>query len=103
MSKGWVAYVSEERHVSLDKSADAVGIGRNNLRIIPTNDKYQIRIDLLEDAIKEDKANGLKPICIIGLAGTTNLGAIDDLEALHEIARRENCWFHADAAMAEVC
>lgn len=98
MSKGWVAYVSEERHVSLDKSADAVGIGRNNLRIIPTNDKYQIRIDLLEDAIKEDKANGLKPICIIGLAGTTNLGAIDDLEALHEIARRENCWFHADAA-----
>ncbi len=98
MREGWVAYVSEERHVSLDKAADAVGIGRNNLRVIPTNDTYQIRIDLLEEAIKKDKALGLRPICIIGLAGTTNLGAVDDLEALHKIAQRENCWFHADAA-----
>jgi glutamate/tyrosine decarboxylase-like PLP-dependent enzyme len=98
MREGWIAYVSEERHVSLDKAADAVGIGRNNLRVIPTNDKYQIRIDLLEEAIKKDKALGLRPICIIGLAGTTNLGAVDDLEALHKIAQRENCWFHADAA-----
>jgi glutamate/tyrosine decarboxylase-like PLP-dependent enzyme len=94
----WVAYVSEERHVSLDKAADAVGIGRNNLRTIATNDKFQIRIDLLEETIKKDKANGLRPICIIGLAGTTNLGAVDDLEALSKIAKRENCWLHADAA-----
>ena len=98
MNHGWVAYVSEERHVSLDKAADAVGIGRNNLRTIATNDKYQIRIDLLEEAIEKDKANGLRPVCIIGLAGTTNLGAVDDLEMLHKIARREQCWFHADAA-----
>ena len=98
MNYGWVAYVSEERHVSLDKAADAVGIGRNNLRIIPTNEKYQIRTDLLEAAIKKDKSEGLRCICIIGLAGTTNLGAVDDLEALHKIAQRENCWFHADAA-----
>ena len=98
MKQGWVAYVSEERHVSLDKAADAVGIGRNNLRTIPTNDKYQIRIELLEEAIKKDKEQGLQPICIIGLAGTTNLGAIDDLETLSKIANRENCWFHADAA-----
>ena len=98
MREGWVAYVSEERHVSLDKAADAVGIGRNNLRIIPTNDNYQVRIDLLKEAIQKDKSVGLRPICIIGLAGTTNLGAVDDLESLHEIAQRENCWFHADAA-----
>jgi aromatic-L-amino-acid/L-tryptophan decarboxylase len=98
MKQGCVAYVSEERHVSLDKAADAVGIGRNNLRTIPTNEKYQIRIDLLEEAIKKDKEQGLQPICIIGLAGTTNLGAIDDLETLSAIAKRENCWFHADAA-----
>ncbi len=98
MSPGWTAYVSEERHVSLDKAADAVGIGRNNLRTIPTNDKFQVRIDLLEEAIAADKEKGLRPICIIGLAGTTNLGAVDDLEALAAIAKREKCWFHADAA-----
>src|SRR5436190_5834697 len=90
MKGGWVAYVSEERHVSLDKAADAVGIGRNNLRIIPTNDQYQVRMDLLKEAIQKDKSIGLRPICIIGLAGTTNLGAVDDLESLHEIAQREN-------------
>jgi aromatic-L-amino-acid decarboxylase len=98
MKEGWIAYVSEERHVSLDKAADAVGIGRNNLRTIPTNDQYQVRIDLLKEAIQKDKANGLRPICIIGLAGTTNLGAIDDLESLYEIAQLENCWLHVDAA-----
>ena len=98
MNQGWVAYVSEERHVSLDKAVDSVGIGRNNFRTIPTNENYQIRIDLLKEAIQKDKANGLRPICIIGLAGTTNLGAIDDLEALNAIAKEENCWFHVDAA-----
>jgi glutamate/tyrosine decarboxylase-like PLP-dependent enzyme len=98
MKQGWVAYVSEERHVSLDKAVDAAGIGRKNLRAIPTNDKYQVRIDLLEEAIKKDKKRGLQPICIIGLAGTTNLGAVDDLETLSKIAARENCWFHVDAA-----
>ena len=58
MRGGWVAYVSEERHVSLDKAVDAVGIGRNNLRIIPTNDKYQVRTDLLKEAFKKTSPAG---------------------------------------------
>lgn len=94
----WAVYVSEERHVSIDKAVDAVGIGRNFLRTLPTNEKFQLRIDALEEAIEKDKRQGIKPICIVGLAGTTNLGAADDLEALHQIAEKENCWFHADAA-----
>ncbi len=94
----WAVYVSEERHVSIDKSTDAVGIGRNNLRVLPTDDNYRVRLDALEDALKKDKAAGIKPLCIIGLAGTTNLGAVDDLEELHQIAVREKCWFHVDAA-----
>lgn len=98
MTQGWTVYVSEERHISLDKAADAVGVGRNNFRTIPTNEKFQVRIDLLKEAIEKDKANGLRPLCIIGLAGTTNLGAVDDLKALNEISKKENCWFHIDAA-----
>ncbi|MEP7230261.1 MAG: pyridoxal-dependent decarboxylase [Ginsengibacter sp.] len=94
----WAVYVSEERHVSIDKSVDAIGAGRNSLRILPTDDNYRVSLAALEDALKKDKANGIKPLCIVGLAGTTNLGAVDDLEALHEIAMREKCWFHADAA-----
>lgn len=94
----YAIYVSEERHVSIDKSVDAIGIGRNNLRTLPTNDNYQVRIDALEEALYNDRTNGIRPLCIIGLAGTTNLGAVDDLEQLHTIAVRENCWLHVDAA-----
>ncbi len=94
----WTAYVSEERHVSIDKAVDAVGIGRNNLRALPTDEKFRVKIDALEEAIANDKKRGLQPICIIALAGTTNLGAIDDLRALSKIAQRENCWMHVDAA-----
>ncbi|HVE61863.1 MAG TPA: aminotransferase class I/II-fold pyridoxal phosphate-dependent enzyme [Chitinophagaceae bacterium] len=98
LNNKWAVYVSDERHVSIDKAVDAAGIGRNNLRTLPTDDKYALRIDALEEEIKKDKAQGIKPICIIGLAGTTNLGATDDLEVLHKIAKRENCWLHVDAA-----
>jgi len=98
LEEKWAVYVSEERHVSIDKSVDAAGIGRNYLRTIATDDNYQIRLDELEETLQKDKARGIKPICIIGLAGTTNLGAVDDLEALAEIAKREACWFHVDAA-----
>lgn len=94
----WAVYVSEERHVSIDKAVDAVGIGRDFLRTLPTNEKYQLQIDALEEAIARDKENGVRAICIVGLAGTTNLGASDDLEALSSIAKRENCWLHVDAA-----
>ena len=94
----WAVYVSEERHVSIDKSVDAIGVGRNNLRTLPTDEKYRLSVDALEKQLQKDKDAGIKPLCIIGLAGTTNLGAVDDLEALHRIADRERCWFHADAA-----
>jgi aromatic-L-amino-acid decarboxylase len=98
LSGQWAVYVSEERHVSIDKAVDSVGIGRNFLRTLPTDEQYRLRIDALEEAIKKDKEKGIKPICIVGLAGTTNLGAADDLEALSRIAKRENCWLHVDAA-----
>ncbi len=94
----WAVYVSEERHVSVDKSVDAVGIGRNYLRAIPTNDSFQVDINILEQTIAKDKAEGIKPICIVGLAGTTNLGAVDDLQTLARMAKDEDCWFHVDAA-----
>ena len=94
----WAVYVSEERHVSVDKAVDAVGVGRNYLRALPTDEGYRVSLDALEQAIAKDKAQGIKPMCIVGLAGTTNLGAVDNLEALAKIAAREGCWLHVDAA-----
>jgi len=98
IGKGWGVYVSEERHVSIDKAVDAIGLGRNALRAIPTDQHFQVRIDALEAAIARDKSSDIRPMCLIGVFGTTNTGAVDDIRALRTIADREDMWLHADAA-----
>lgn len=94
----WAVYASEERHVSVDKAVDCIGLGRNALRVLPTNPEFQVRLDALEEAIARDKENGVRPMCIVGIFGTTNTGAVDDVRALRRIADRESMWLHVDAA-----
>jgi glutamate/tyrosine decarboxylase-like PLP-dependent enzyme len=91
-------YTSEERHVSVDKAVDCVGLGRTALRALPTDPNFQVRIDALEEAIAKDKKNGIRPMCIVGIFGTTNTGAVDDVRQLRRIADREAMWLHVDAA-----
>jgi aromatic-L-amino-acid/L-tryptophan decarboxylase len=94
----WGVYASEERHVSVDKAVDAVGVGRAGLRVLPTDDAFRVSVDALEAAIAEDRRNGIRPMCIVGIFGTTNTGAVDSLPALRRIADREGMWLHLDAA-----
>ncbi len=96
--KPMTIYVSEEGHSSFDKAVDMLGIGKKYLRKIPVNDQFQIETEKLEATIEEDRLAGLNPICVIGIAGTTNTGAIDDLEALADIAIKHGMWYHVDAA-----
>jgi aromatic-L-amino-acid/L-tryptophan decarboxylase len=91
-------YTSEERHVSVDKAVDAVGLGRTALRALPTDAEFRVRLDALEEAIKDDRKRGIRPMCIVGIFGTTNTGAIDPIRELRRIADRESMWLHADAA-----
>ena len=93
-----VVYASEQCHYSIDKSADILGLGREALRKIPTDDRFHISLDALQQAIAADRAAGLLPCCIVGVAGTTSTGVIDPLEALANIARENRCWCHVDAA-----
>jgi aromatic-L-amino-acid/L-tryptophan decarboxylase len=94
----WAVYASEERHVSVDKAVDCIGLGRNALRPIPTDTNFQVRIDALQEAIAQDKKNGIFPMAIVGVFGTTNTGAVDDICELRRIADREKMWLHVDAA-----
>ena len=91
-------YVSGQGHYSFDKAVDLLGIGRSQLRKLPQDELYRVDLDALAAALAEDEAAGLKPCCIIGIAGTTNTGSIDKLDKLAELARRHDCWFHVDAA-----
>ena len=97
-----VMYASAETHSCLQKAVELLGIGSENLRKIAVDENYQVRIDLLEEQIKQDKANGFLPFCIVGNAGTVNTGAIDDLETLASIAKREGIWYHIDGAFGAV-
>jgi aromatic-L-amino-acid/L-tryptophan decarboxylase len=94
----WAVYVSDQRHVSVDKAVDAIGLGREALRALPTDAEFRLRTDALEEAIAKDKRDGVRPMCVVGIFGTTNTGAVDDLGALRKIADREGIWLHADAA-----
>ncbi len=94
----YAAYTSEERHVAIDKSADAVGIGREALRILPTDERFEIRLDALEAALEDDRKKGIRPMAIIAMGGSTNTGAVDPLPELRKIADRVGAWLHVDAA-----
>ena len=93
-----VIYASEQCHYSIDKSADILGLGRQGVRKIPTDDRFHIIIDALREAIARDRETGTTPCCIVAVAGTTSTGVIDPLEQLAEIARENDCWYHVDAA-----
>ena len=93
-----VIYASEQCHFSIDRSADILGLGRESVRKIPTDDRFHISIDALKETITKDREAGLIPCCIVGVAGTTSTGVIDPLESLAQIARENQCWYHVDAA-----
>ena len=96
--KPFTVYCSDETHNSVDKSVQLLGIGANQLRHIPTNADFTINLEALEQQINEDQRNGFQPFCVIGNAGTVNTGAIDDLMALANVAKKYNLWFHVDGA-----
>ncbi len=95
-----VIYASEQCHYSIEKSADILGLGRDSVRKISTDSQFHINLDELRQEIRKDKAAGLIPCCVVGVAGATSTGVLDPLEELAGIAKENNCWYHVDAAYA---
>lgn len=93
-----VMYTSDQTHHSVRKSAVLAGFTESAVRQIETNEHQEIRLDHLGAAIAEDHAAGRRPFLIVGSAGTTNTGAVDDLTALADLAERERLWLHVDGA-----
>jgi aromatic-L-amino-acid/L-tryptophan decarboxylase len=91
-------YASEEIHMSIPKSIALLGIGRNNLRLIPTDTNFRLIPSELDKSIRQDKAAGKTPIAVVASAGTVNTGAIDPFPEIAEIARQHDLWLHVDGA-----
>jgi aromatic-L-amino-acid decarboxylase len=93
-----VVYASDEVHMSIPKSVAVLGIGRENLHLVRTDDDFRIDLDALEDAIAADRRAGRKAIALVASAGTITTGAVDPIPQLAEIARGNDLWLHVDGA-----
>ena len=91
-------YASQEVHASVDKAMTILGMGHDQLRKVSVHDDFTIDLDSLDKQVIEDRTNGYYPICVVGVAGTTNTGAVDPLIALADFCQAQGLWFHVDAA-----
>lgn len=92
------AYISDQTHSSVAKGLRIIGFRKDQIVKIPTDDDFKMRVDILEEAILRDKADGKKPFVVIGSLGTTNTGSIDPLKEIGTICKRYDLWFHVDGA-----
>lgn len=92
------AYISDQTHSSVKKGLRLMGIRSENIVIIPSDENFKMRCDLLDEAIVRDIANGKKPFLVVGTLGTTNTGSIDPLDRISEIAKTYDMWMHVDGA-----
>jgi len=91
-------YASDQTHHSMEKAAALAGFPVANVRAVPSDDRFRIQLPALEERIRADAGAGFQPFLIVGNAGTTNTGAVDDLDALADVASQERLWLHVDAA-----
>jgi glutamate/tyrosine decarboxylase-like PLP-dependent enzyme len=91
-------YASDQAHFSIARALDFLGFPEDTLRIVPSDERFRLQAGPVEEAIRADRAAGLVPLAIAAVAGSTNTGSIDRLDALADVAEREGLWFHVDAA-----
>ncbi len=92
------AYTSASAHGCIAQAMDMAGLGMDALRVVAVNEQYQIDLTALAAAIDEDRRLGFTPFLIAASAGTVDVGAVDALDAVAELAQREALWFHVDGA-----
>lgn len=97
-----VAYASDQAHSSIEKGLRIAGIGTDRLRLIPHDEHFGLRPELLADQVERDVAAGLVPFFVCASHGTTSSMAFDPTPAIAEIARGHDMWLHVDAAMSGV-
>ncbi|MGE5235913.1 MAG: pyridoxal phosphate-dependent decarboxylase family protein [Acidobacteriota bacterium] len=95
-----VLYCSEEAHSSVEKAGIVLGIGRDNVRRIPSDERFRMRVDALEEAIASDLAAGRRPFAVTATVGTTSATAVDPVGATADVCQRHGLWLHVDAAYA---
>jgi len=93
-----VLYASDQVHHSVQKAAWLAGFADRHVRVVESDERFRLRVDRLAEQVQADRAAGRRPFLVVANGGSTNTGAVDDLEALAELCAREGLWLHVDAA-----
>ncbi|MDT8420614.1 MAG: putative pyridoxal-dependent aspartate 1-decarboxylase [Desulfuromonadales bacterium] len=96
--QGMAVFVSRRGHYSLGKAADLLGIGRENMVSVETDEQNRIDLRRLQEHCRRLREGGILPLAVIGIAGTTETGNVDPLDELADFAVEQDCHFHVDAA-----
>jgi len=91
-------YTSDHTHLSFAKAADLLGLGREQVRVVPSDEGFRMDVRLLRERVEADERAGLRPFCVVANAGTVSTGAVDPLGEMARFARERSLWFHADGA-----
>ena len=90
--------IGTDAHFSVSRIAGIIGLGQDNIILLPLNAQRQICIKQARQILNKAHKNGKDIFCIIAAAGSTSIGAIDPLKELSELAIKYKAWFHVDAA-----
>ena len=86
-------YASDQVHLSIPKAADVLGLGRDQVRIVKSDELFRLDVRSLRERLESDTREGLRPFCVVASAGTVNTGAVDPLIEIASIAREYRCGF----------
>lgn len=95
-----IVYCSEEAHSSIVKGAKIAAYGKDNIRLIPADENFEMDPAKLENALLEDKKEALKPACVFATLGTTSSAGVDPLDQIGAICKEHDVWLHVEAAYA---
>lgn len=95
---GGVVYASSEVHMSVGKAVALLGLGRDNLRLLPSDPDLRLDPAVLRQAVSSDRAVGRTPMAVVASAGTIVTGSVDPIAEIVEVARNEDLWVHVDGA-----
>ncbi|MHB1833657.1 MAG: pyridoxal phosphate-dependent decarboxylase family protein [Solirubrobacteraceae bacterium] len=93
-----VAYISDQTHASIHRALLALGFTADEIRLLPTDEHLRLAAATVAEAVGADRQAGRQPRFVIATAGTTNTGAVDELEAIAALCKAEELWLHIDGA-----
>jgi glutamate/tyrosine decarboxylase-like PLP-dependent enzyme len=91
-------YASDQVHFSIVKAADVLGLGRDHVRLLESDERFRLDVRRLRERLSVDIQSGFRPFCVVGNAGTVNTGAVDPLKEIAEVAKEYDLWMHVDGA-----